>query len=125
MRTFIVAVLMACVLPCCGGGKGGGDADADATGDADAGDGIVDVVEEDLPDVPGNNPVDPDIPRDDLSGGTPPASGTCPQQGLDELCRRRDLAPEKPWAAVNWLELEGFGWRAPEGEEGEATNPTN
>jgi hypothetical protein len=29
---------------------------------------------------------------------------------------------EKPWAAVNWLELEGFGWRAPEGE---ATNHTN
>lgn len=106
----VMLVLLACALPCCGGGRGGGDADADATGDADAGDGIVDVVEEDLPDVPGNNPVDPDIPQDDLSGGTPPAGGTCPQQGLDELCRRRDLAPEKPWQEV----VEDDGWSQPE-----------
>lgn len=60
--------------------------------------------------VPGNNPEEPDLPEDDLSGGALPASGTCPQQGLDELCRRRDLAPVKPADRV----IDADGWSQPE-----------
>lgn len=60
--------------------------------------------------VPGNNPVESDLPSDDLSKGAPPASGSCPQQGLDELCRRRDLAPVKPADRV----IDADGWSQPE-----------
>jgi hypothetical protein len=60
--------------------------------------------------IQGNNPPEPDVPEDDLAGGNPPSAGACPQQGLDEMCRRRDLAPVKPFEEV----IDPDGWSQPE-----------
>jgi hypothetical protein len=119
-RAMIVVLFLACSWGC-GNGKHRGDADAeDGVETGDEGTDTQDVpdaedtpAEEtpDLPDVPGNNPPENDIPADDLAGGTGPfSSGTCPMQGLDEMCRRRDLVPVKPFDAV----IEADGWSQPE-----------
>ena len=60
--------------------------------------------------MPGDNPWASDLPPDDLGGGPPPTAGSCAEQGLDELCRRRDLAPVKPSDAV----IDPDGWSQPE-----------
>jgi hypothetical protein len=125
----LITILLPLLAPAalaagCNGNGGHGDADADGDtdlppdADADAADpqpddaadldAAEDVI---LPDIPGTNPPEDDTPTEDFSGASaPPPAGTCAVQGLDELCRRRDLALEKPFEAV----IDGDGWSQPE-----------
>ncbi|MBN2496744.1 MAG: hypothetical protein JXR96_19290 [Deltaproteobacteria bacterium] len=115
--------LAACSAGTAGSGDAGEDAVADAgdgadadlpdgSGDVDVPDGAGDAGDPGGDEEPfGDNPPEPDLPADDLAAGPPPAgAGTCSAQGLDELCRRRDLAPAKDIQAS----IDPDGWAQPE-----------
>ena len=74
IRLMVAGVFFStCLGAACGDDSGGGgthDAGTDGGGD---GGGWADS------NVPGNNPNEPDLPGDDLSGGTVVAAGSCDQ----------------------------------------------
>lgn len=110
-RTLIagsLAILMFLAFGC--GDDSGNGGSSDGSVDADTTDSRVDGSGWADSNVPGNNPNAPDLPSDDLAGGNVASTGTCAQQGLDELCRRRDLVPVKDSEAF----IEQDGWSQPE-----------